>query len=107
MKEKVCPRCGAIMKVDTSAICTSIPPKYRCVCPSCKYLDFIDTSEYPLNDPHSGSRMSIDEFRELMSGKAHEALSPIVAQITKLVGDAYENGLFLGIELGQKSIKQP
>lgn len=99
MKEKVCPRCGAIMKVDTSAICTSIPPKYRCVCPSCHYLDFINTSDY--DQPH-GRGITVEEFKKMMSGKMHEQLSPIVSQISRLVSDAYEKGLFTGIEIGQK-----
>ena len=46
MKDIICEKCGAKMKVDTSAICASIPPRYRCKCPDCGYLDFINTSEY-------------------------------------------------------------
>lgn len=38
------------MKIDTSVVCTSIPPMYRCVCPSCNCLDFIKTSEYDTTD---------------------------------------------------------
>ena len=48
-KIKVCPICGTEMKIDTSAVCTSIPPMYRCVCPSCNCLDFIKMNSHESN----------------------------------------------------------
>ena len=49
------------MKIDTSVVCTSIPPKYRCVCPSCNCLDFINTSEYDQYKEEPSLPTNLDE----------------------------------------------
>lgn len=64
MSKKKCPICGAEMKIDTSAVCTSIPPKYRCVCPSCNCLDFIKTSEYDQYKEEPSLPSNLDEAAE-------------------------------------------
>ena len=64
MSKKKCPICGAEMKIDTSAVCTSIPPKYRCVCPSCNCLDFIETSEYDQYKEEPSLPSNLDEAAE-------------------------------------------
>ena len=30
-----CEKCGELAEVDTSLVCTSIPPQYRYTCPKC------------------------------------------------------------------------
>ena len=64
MSKKKCPICGTKMKIDTSAVCTSIPPKYRCVCPSCNCLDFIETSEYDQYKEEPSLPSDLDEAAE-------------------------------------------
>ena len=64
MSKKKCPICGAEMKIDTSAVCTSIPPKYSCVCPSCNCLDFIETSEYDQYKEEPSLTSNLDEAAE-------------------------------------------
>lgn len=77
-KIKVCPICGTEMKIDTSAVCTSIPPMYRCVCPSCNCLDFIKTSEYdqykeepslPSDLDEAARKYGFEEYRRRCEGK--------------------------------------
>lgn len=64
MNKKKCPICGTEMKIDTSAVCTSIPPKFRCVCPSCNCLDFIETSEYDQYKEEPSLPSNLDEAAE-------------------------------------------
>ena len=52
------------MKIDTSVVCISIPPKYRCVCPSCNCLDFINTSEYDQYKEEPSLPSNLDEAAE-------------------------------------------
>ena len=46
IKYKICPKCGAIMKVREDIMTSSMPPMYVYDCPECKWLDF-DVEKYP------------------------------------------------------------
>lgn len=75
-KIKVCPICGTKMKIDTSAVCTSIPPMYRCVCPSCNCLDFIKTSEYDQYKEEPSLPSDLDEAAHSYSESDEPLYSP-------------------------------
>lgn len=52
-----CDKCGAEVKVDTSMILTSNPPKYKYTCAACGNHSFIDTSA-TYNTPHTARTIS-------------------------------------------------
>lgn len=54
---KKCPKCGAIMERDDSMVLTSIPPKYRYICPNCGEVE-ADTYP-PLLSPYDAVKQEL------------------------------------------------
>lgn len=54
---KKCPKCGATMERDDSLVLTSIPPKYRYICPNCGEME-ADTYP-PLLSPYDAVKQEL------------------------------------------------
>lgn len=54
---KKCPKCGATMERDDSLVLTSIPPKYRYICPNCGEME-ADTY-HPLLSPYDAVKQEL------------------------------------------------
>ena len=116
---KKCPKCGAAMERDYSTVLTSIPPKYRYICPNCGEME-ADTYPPTINilSPYDAVKQELTledlvKYREELDNwdwekyrrEAAKDLLPLATQMKDYRGFP-EECVSLAIQLADELIKQ-
>ena len=60
-----CRLCGDLMKVDTSILLTSNPPKYKAICPTCGEIGYVEAIPQPKTKTYYLQNKSNDFIAEI------------------------------------------
>lgn len=111
---KKCPKCGATMERDDSLVLTSIPPKYRYICPNCGEME-ADTYP-PLLSPYDAVKQELTledlvKYREELDNwdwekLRREAAKDILCAFCSFPPINYKDDVKQAINLADELIKQ-
>lgn len=90
---------------NTSKVLTSIPPQYEYKCEKCGCMSY-GTIEADCDEVNQSAidhaKMQVElQVREVMAKVMSERLHPLVDQMTKLLGDAFQAGFDAGMSCGK------
>lgn len=100
----ICKKCGSKMEMQKDRVYTSLPPMYGFVCPKCGAMEYSHTPEWDDAEQSAINHAAVEvdlRIREVMSAKMREKMRPLVSQMTKLLGDAFETGFDAGLSCGK------
>jgi len=94
---------------DTSKVLTSIPAQYEYKCAKCGCMaygtieaDWDDVNQSPVDHSQDETMQTLEQqVRNVMQKTMDEKLHPLVQQMTKLLGDAFEAGFDAGLSCGK------
>lgn len=101
----ICKNCGTRMVCDATKVLTSLPAQYEYKCAKCGCMAYGTIEADWEGESQSAidhTKMQVElQVREVMSKTMSEKLHPLVSQMTKLMGDAFEAGFDAGLSCGK------